>query len=434
MAKPFAVRAAGLVLVLLVLPMAGLGPATRPEQGPGEPAAAPASRRLPAITWDASTVQLVARGGSYGRMARLADGRIACVYDRDGRIWIRHGEDGGGHWADPIQVAEEEGCWLTNADLLVLRSGTLLYFWNERPRIALEYQGREPPPGALVRPFRIRMSASRDQGQTWSVPRTLHEAGVRFEDGCWEPAGVELPTGEIRVYFADESPFRASAEQQITMLRSHDGGLTWSPPRSIAFREKHRDGMPSPLVPDGGREIFIAIEDNGYAGGRFKPVIVSMSLVEDAQIAPVGAESPRRWGALAEPLDPKWYGGAPWLRQLPSGETLLSFQESESGELAGCWMAVCVGDRNARGFTHKSYPFAARSKSTQAWNSLFIKDARTVTAVSSTTIDGVRGIWAVDGRVQAGGRVREYDVSPERKPAEPAAPGANGDNSGSPGQ
>ncbi|MBW3624175.1 MAG: hypothetical protein KY468_12275 [Armatimonadetes bacterium] len=33
------------------------------------------------------------------------------------------------------------------------------------------------------------------------------------------------------------------------------------------------------------------------------------------------------------------------------------------------------------------------------WNALFIKDARTVTAISETVIDGVHGLWALDGRL-----------------------------------
>jgi hypothetical protein len=36
------------------------------------------------------------------------------------------------------------------------------------------------------------------------------------------------------------------------------------------------------------------------------------------------------------------------------------------------------------------------------WNALFVKDVSTVTALTSTTLNGKRGIWAVDGRVIRG--------------------------------
>lgn len=369
--------------------------AAEPDAGPaGSP---PGQKRT--ISWAASTLRLVARGGDYGRMVRLADGRIGCVYDRDGRMWIQRSKDEAMTWDAPIEVAAERDCWLTNADLLQLRDGTLLYFWNERPLAAVRQQGKPVPDGSLTRPFRIRMARSTDNGSTWSEPKTLHEAGVRFEDGCWEPAGLELPSGELQVYFADESPFRSSAEQQISMVRSLDGGRTWSSPAQVVFRAGHRDGMPSPLLLPEMNAIAVAIEDNGYAGERFKPVIATSPVKDSWAFGGVTGDSPRRWSALAEPLEPDWYGGAPYLCRLPYGLLLLSFQESADGGLESCRMAVCVGDASARHFTAKTYPFAQSNAGRQLWNSLFVRDSSTVIAVSGTTLNGTRGIWAIDGQL-----------------------------------
>ena len=357
----------------------------------GEPA-------LPTIAWDAGSVRLIAERGDYGRMVQLDDGRVACAYDRDRRMWVRHGDAQGRLWGKPVLVDQEPECWLTNAELLPLRDGTLLYFWDERPLVALAYQHRPAPPGRLTRPFRIRMACSADRGRTWSPPRTIHTAGPSYQDGCWEPAAVQLPSGEVQVYFADESRFPDTAEQEIARLRSSDGGATWGRAERIALRTGHRDGMPSPLVLGPGR-VVVAIEDDGISGGRFKPVIVAATGADKGRSGVVGGDSPSRWGALAEPLDPSWYGGAPCLRRLTSGETLLSYQESADGSLARCRMAVCVGDRDARHFTHKTYPLPLGPRGNQAWNSLFVKDAQTVTAVMTATVDGVRGVWAVDGRI-----------------------------------
>lgn len=357
------------------------------------------STPLPTIAWDAASARLIAAGGDYGRMVRLGDGRVACVYDRDRQIWIRHSPDGGEQWGEPIRVAVEPECWLTNADLLPLADGRLLYFWNERPIAAVRRGNRPAPPGQTGRPFRIRVAISTDHGETWSEPRTLYEAGESFGDGCWEPAAVQLRSGEVQVYFANEGPYRESDEQEITRLRSRDGGATWGPPERVAYRPGHRDGMPAPLVLLDGRSVVVAIEDNGLAGDRFKPVIVRVPGEGDAPPAPESGESPDRWGALAEPLDPSWYGGAPGLRRLPSGLTLLSYQESPDGSLEHSRMAVCVGDRHVRGFTNKTYPLPDATAGPQLWNSLFVRDAEVVTAVLTATIDGVRGIWAVDGRV-----------------------------------
>ena len=62
-------------------------------------------------------------------------------------------------------------------------------------------------------------------------------------------------------------------------------------------------------------------------------------------------------------------------------------------------MVVYVGDTSARSFTNRTVPFQALTDSRGLWNSLFVKDADTVTAISSTTIHGDRGLWAIDGQI-----------------------------------
>jgi hypothetical protein len=243
------------------------------------------------------------------------------------------------------------------------------------------------------------MARSADRGRTWSPPRTIHTAGPSYQDGCWEPAAIQLPSGEIQVFFADESRFRITAEQEIALRRSPDGGTTWERVERFSLRAGHRDGMPAPLVLAGGRGVVVAIEDDGLSGGRFKPVVITVTQAKKGHFGVVVVDSPERRGALAEPLDPAWYGGAPFLRQLPSGETLLSYQESADGSLARCRMAVCVGDRDANHFTHKTYPLPLGPRGNQSWNSLLVKDEHTVTAVLTATVGGVRGVWIVDGRV-----------------------------------
>src|SRR3954454_18569599 len=74
----------------------------------------------PTIEWDAATLRLIERDGSYGRMVRLADRSIACAFDRDGKLWICRSTDGGMKWNAAVPVAEEAGSWLTNSELLPL--------------------------------------------------------------------------------------------------------------------------------------------------------------------------------------------------------------------------------------------------------------------------------------------------------------------------
>src|SRR6185312_14490038 len=213
------------------------------------------------------------------------------------------------------------------------------------------------------------------------------------ETGCWEPAQIQLPSGEIDLYFSNEQPYPRTSEQEISVLRSFDDGATWSAAARASFRPGHRDGMPVPLSLHDGSGVVLSIEDNGLAGA-FKPAIVP----------PAGGN---RWAALETQLGAKVYAGAPYLRQFPSGETVLSLQSADGrrsqGTLDHSRMAVYIGDSTAHGFTSVSIPFPVPADANGLWNSLFIRNAATVTAISTTTLNRVYGLWSIDGYLEYGG-------------------------------
>lgn len=102
---------------------------------------------------------------------------------------------------------------------------------------------------------------------------------------------LQLPDGHVELFFADESPYGHSDEQQISMMRSDDGGETWGTVQCVSFRRGARDGMPVPVYLPRRDEVVVAIEDNGLAG-RFKPVTVRSS--EGWRDGCVEGDSPRR--------------------------------------------------------------------------------------------------------------------------------------------
>ena len=63
---------------------------------------------------------------------------------------------------------------------------------EERARLVILEEVGEDPPGA-----------DRDA------------AGAEARDGCWEPAMAQLPDGEVQLFFANESPYRQSSEQEL---------------------------------------------------------------------------------------------------------------------------------------------------------------------------------------------------------------------------
>ncbi|MCP5533611.1 MAG: exo-alpha-sialidase [Akkermansiaceae bacterium] len=340
------------------------------------------------IEWKPETRVLVVRGGNYARIARVDGGRLLCAYSRRGVLCVKDSADEGRTWSAERRVGGWRHGAVANAELLVRKNGGVFCFFNRRPAGGNAADAR----------YAIGFHRSDDNGRSWTEPEVIYQAGSDSNTGCWEPAGLELPDGELQVYFANELPYPDSDEQEISMLRSRDGGKTWSGKVTVAFRKGSRDGMPVPLLVPRSKGIVVAIEDNGLRG-TFKPVIVASSWARGGwSDGPVGGDSPRRWPALEDPLPTRAYAGAPYLCRLGDDVTVLSFQLADNGRMEDSRMVVCLGNGRARDFGKTTHPFPEGER--QLWNSLFTKDGSTVTAVSEATIDGVRGIWTVDGKLR----------------------------------
>jgi hypothetical protein len=242
-------------------------------------------------------------------------------------------------------------------------------------------------------------------GETWQNEQNLYRAGCDFGNGCWEPAFLQLPSGEVQIYFANEAPYTASSEQEISLLRSFDNAATWSEAQKICFRAGSRDGMPVPVYLHDNKGIVFAIEDNGISG-TFKPVIIRSGIADNWSNC-VSGNSSQRWHALRSDcrLPANVVGGAPYLIQLHSKETLLSFQSGEGRETPEnhnhANMQVYIGDAEAKNFSRKSSPFAWLPAGARAlWSSLCQTSDTCVMAVSA--IGGLAdwsGVWTSTGRI-----------------------------------
>ena len=187
------------------------------------------------IQWDQSTLRYLAPGG-YPRMIRLNDGATLFSCEERGHAIVRRSEDGGKTWSEPVEAARSDHGARTNPQPLQLKSGTVLLFYNDRPT---DHES----------PYAIGVTSSRDGGRTW-VRRAepIYNADSNWHNGCWEPAAVQRTSGEIALFFANESPYRESDEQEISLMRSSDDGTTWSEAKAFSFRKGGRDGMPVPLI------------------------------------------------------------------------------------------------------------------------------------------------------------------------------------------
>jgi len=346
-----------------------------------------AARRQPykgsRIFWDNSTRRTVFGSGGYARVIQLHDGRLMAVCESNG-INIAFSSNKGGKWSSPIKIVTNTNNVPNCApDLIQLADGTIIVGYNPRPS----------QPYTKDRRFGIRCKRSTNNGRTWSGEIFVNDASYTFEDGCWEPSFLELPSGELQLYFADEGPYTTSGEQQISMCRSYDGGLTWTDAQKVSFRAGSRDGMPSAIILQDKKTIALAFEDNGWRGvNNFIPTIATCPLETNWNDYWVSGASGNRWKAIDYNYCTLRRGGAPYLRKLPWGETILSHQgENGNGvDMSKQQMWVYVGNEEARDFKAMSEPFGDDNS---LWNSLSVIDTGTVVAVGgmSGRVDMIKG-------------------------------------------
>lgn len=349
------------------------------------------------IEWDKSTLVCIADEGGYPRMRRLKDNSLIAVYeDRRGDLMVKKSTDEGATWGEPVmayeafnytdaQTGESTRVNIANPEIIQLNNGDILLASNLRPR------------NEGVFPFSIALKKSVDNGVTWTEADILYQAGTYFRDGCWEPSFLMLPNGTLHLYFANESPYRNSDEQEISMLYSTDNGTSWSEEHTtVSFRKGKRDGMP--VAVHDGSKIYMAIEDN--LSKQFKPYLVQ-SLIEQAWANPVLEDSPYRYSALKNPLGNEVYAGAPYLVLTDKDLFVLSYQttKNRSSDWELSTMEVVVSDRPSD-FRNPSQPFDVPLSKEAKWNALYDLGDNTIAALASTNFNSEKiGVWMIKGKI-----------------------------------
>lgn len=352
--------------------------------------------QTPRVFWDTTTETVVFANGGYSRLIPLADGRLMACCENNG-IDIAFSSDNGATWSAPVKiVTNPQGISECVPDLIQLADGTIVVGYNPRPRT----------PYSADRKFGIRCKRSTDNGRTWSDEIFINDADQTFENGCWEPNFLQLPSGELQCYFADEGPYTSSAEQQISVCRSFDGGAAWGAPECVSFRPKCRDGMPSSVLLPGLNEIAVIIEDNGwYGNGDFTPTIVRCPISTNWNNYHVAGSEDANRNAIFSTL-PGCNMAAPYLRVLADGTTVASCQGLYNRANNKLDMFVAVGGKDARDFKAISRPFALDANTEAYWNSLAVIDGgQTIAAVA-----GINGkIRMIKGKAIKSVSVRKSD-------------------------
>ena len=349
------------------------------------------------IYWDMNTRRVpLSPPSGYGRLIELQDGRLLMM----GTAWSRgievtYSSDSGDHWTSPQTVIRHPDKYeLCNPDFVQLPDGTILLGLNYRP----------VEPYSEDRPFTIGVLRSEDNGLTWSKMTRVHTASHLGQDGCWEPAFLLLPSGEIHCYFSLE--LEGNNDQQIMLSRSYDNGLSWTPAQRVSYRQGHRDGMPVAILTDNG-EIVYSIEDNGQPGyNGFRATTIRCTL-EDNWSHWVDAGSPDRSKMLVSSADLSHISAGPYIRKLPGGETVMSWM-GECDGIDGKGIDyyhhfVAVGDADCRNFRCTNHSFYVPEGGRASWGSVNVDNSGYVYAVAGTYAGGqTEGNAVIRGRALKG--------------------------------
>ena len=221
----------------------------------------------------------------------------------------------------------------------------------------------------------LAMKISSDGGRTWGVEQII------YKGSNWEPQILQLPDGEIQVYFTHGGPkIQPQMEAGIpesemvpssgtAIIRSKDNGKTWDPyvmePPYAAHRVSQQyaytkkgiqvftDQMPCAILLNNTDTIALAMESMFVRDGE-DVLYITTAYSDDNWAVGLGLDEE----GPADKQENMWHGAAPYLRQFPSGETVLSYNQKR--------FQIRLGDSLAREFGDPLFPL----NGTGRWGSL----------------------------------------------------------------
>lgn len=380
------------------------------------------------IGWDQSSLSQLSFKGSSPKIIRESETLLSAVYQSDDNIYWMQSQNNGLSWNQPKLLfpktthkgmdgdnvityndlmSQPTIIKLQNGDLLVACAVRYNYILTTvTPAVTMEF-----PAGILVR----RITGGTDLQPVKEVYINL---------GCETPSLLELPDGDIHLYFTNgniRQPLKlmsstelpiAIEEQKIDMISSKDHGQTWTSSikefgpdgeskrwegaKTIAARAKKNNVYPSATI--AGEEIVVAFADNKTVS--FKPYVVRTPINNNWPFT-INGDTPERDYARYEILPDKYYMGNPNILTLSSGETLMSYETDANRMDAAETMEVVIGSNKGSDFTKATQPFPFTANVRAVSNSLMQFDDNTIVAMTSSNYQYPTSVapWYIKGHL-----------------------------------
>lgn len=330
----------------------------------------------------------------YARIKRLRDGSYILFYQP-----LMHGyhiycsfSDDCIHWTRGQRIfeggkfingdGEEDVHKYATADAVQLENGDILCFCIF---LSQKHYGKH------LEEFGLCMKRSTDGGHSWGPEQILHTSVD------WEPYPMVLPSGEILVFFTDSDWDWNPNSSGCSLLRSSDGGYTWTLQQQVirqfranAVAKQRSVGTPR-LKADSTRAVFTdQMPVVTLLRGTDKAFAVTETETPDHRLSISLAWEDADWSNTYSGIQvgPRkrvlsaFEGSGPYVVQFPSGETAVSYG------LAGDFAMRLGGSTgedipSARPF----FPFGTR---TSRWGSLEVVGPNTLAAVTTWLYRGPR--------------------------------------------
>lgn len=332
----------------------------------------------------------------YPRIKKLSDGSMLMTFSNHHygwNIYVRRSEDNGKTWSDAVMLREnfkskstvgDDETVFVNPDFIELKDGRILLAYQWRYK-----QGYYDIPNTNEN-CGVEIMFSNDKGKTFSEPHEM------YRGRCWEPAMLELPTGEIQMYItSSQEVVNKVSRPRTVVVRSFDGGKTWQGKKMSSYRDAETisrtvderfayDGMPTAVWLDDNNGIAVPIEVwSGKLAVDQTPVIVKTDTKTNWKgnqqkiIDEGGPDYPQK-----KQINKDLVGFGPYSTKLGTGEVVVLSNGTYKGE-QGIW--TLIGDKKADNFRFATSPFTGH------WGSIdYIGNNQVLASGTSNYTDSAR--------------------------------------------